>query len=76
MTAGGITFIGATLDYRARIIDSQTGDELWRYRLPTSANSTPMTYLHEGRQHLALAVGGHSGAGTPAGDYLMVFALP
>lgn len=76
MTAGGITFIGATLDYHARIIDSQTGDELWRYRLPTSANSTPMTYLHEGRQHLALAVGGHSGAGTPAGDYLMVFALP
>ena len=76
MTRGGLTFIGATLDYYFRAFDSHTGEELWRHRLPTSATSTPMSYLHNGRQYIAIAVGGHSGAGNPRDDKLMVFTLP
>ena len=76
MTATGITFIGASLDYYFRAFATETGEELWRYRLPTSANATPMSYLHEGKQHVAVAVGGHSGLGTPKHDVFMVFSLP
>ena len=76
MTAGNLTFIGATLDYYIRALDSASGEELWRYRLPTSANSTPMSYEHNKKQYVAIAVGGHTGAGTPRGDSLMVFSIP
>jgi quinoprotein glucose dehydrogenase len=75
MTASGVTFLGATLDYYFRAFNSETGDELWHYRLPTSANAIPMSYMVDGRQYIAIAVGGHTNAGTPPGDSLMVFTL-
>ena len=75
-TATGLTFIGASLDYYFRAFDTETGEELWRHRLPTSANATPMSYLHDGQQYIAIAVGGHSGLGTPKHDVFMVFSLP
>ena len=75
-TATGLTFIGASLDFYFRAFATETGAELWRYRLPTSANAIPVSYAHEGRQYIAIAVGGHSGAGTPPGDSVMVFSLP
>ena len=76
MTATGLVFIGASLDYYFRVFDVTSGEELWRYRLPTSANSTPISYEHEGRQYVAVSVGGHSGGGTRPGDSVFVFALP
>ncbi|MFT5012913.1 MAG: quinoprotein glucose dehydrogenase [Patiriisocius sp.] len=73
-TDSGLTFIGATLDYYFRAYDTETGQELWRSRLTTSANATPMSYLHKGKQYIAIAVGGHSGLGTPPGDEFIVFS--
>ena len=75
VTSSGLTFIGATLDFYFRPLKTETGEELWRYRLETSANATPMSYMVEDKQYVAIAVGGHSGAGTPRGDKLLVFAL-
>lgn len=75
VTSGNIVVIGAALDFYLRIFDVHSGEEIWRYRLPTSANSIPISYMHDSRQYIAVAVGGHSGAGTPRGDELMVFAL-
>ncbi len=73
-TATGLTFIGAVLEFYFRAYSTETGEELWRTRLPTSANATPMSYLHEGKQYIAIAVGGHSGLGSPMGDQFIVFS--
>ena len=59
-------------------LNAETGEELWRARLPTAANALPMTYQLEegGRQYVVVASGGHWTGGSPPGDYLIAFALP
>ena len=44
VTAGGIAFIGATMDHALRAFDVETGRELWKGTLPGGARATPMTY--------------------------------
>lgn len=75
VTAGGLVFIGATTDKFVRAFDAKTGDEVWSYRLPYTANATPMTYRlrPEGRQYVVIAAGGH--AWSESGDALIAFAL-
>lgn len=74
-TAGGLVFIGASLDANLKAFDVETGAELWRGVLPTSVRATPMTYEAGGRQYVAVAAGGHGGI-TKADNTLVVFALP
>jgi len=76
VTAGGLVFIGATIDDRLRAFDVQTGELLWAADLPAGGQATPMTYSVDGRQYLVIAAGGHAlFQGTP-GDYVIAFALP
>jgi quinoprotein glucose dehydrogenase len=77
-TASGLVFIGATTDFFLRAFDVETGQELWKARLPTAAHATPMTYRlrPDGRQYVVVAAGGHGLLGTPPGDALIAFALP
>lgn len=77
-TAGGLVFIGATLDHYFRAFDNNTGKLLWDIELPYAAHATPMTYrLNEtGKQYVVIAAGGHGPLGSPPGDALMAFALP
>ena len=50
-TAGGLVFTAGTLEAAIYAFDVQTGEQLWKGTLPTSARSTPMTYLGpDGRQ--------------------------
>lgn len=74
-TAGGLVFIGATTDKFLRAFDAESGRELWRARLPYTANATPATYRlrRDGRQFVVVAAGGH-GWSEP-GDTLVAFAL-
>jgi quinoprotein glucose dehydrogenase len=55
----------------------ETGEELWKVALPTTANATPMTYMADGRQFVVVAAGGHMWQ-YPKGidDYLLAYALP
>ena len=76
MTASGLTFTGATMDDYIRAFDSETGEELWKGRLPAGGQATPMSYQYGGRQYVVIAAGGHSSAGTRFGDYVIAFALP
>jgi len=76
MTASGLIFTGATMDDYLRAFDSETGEELWKGRLPAGGQATPMTYEYGGRQYVVIAAGGHSSAGTKFGDYVIAFALP
>ena len=74
VTAGGLVFIGATLEHAFRAFDVETGHELWKASLPAGARATPMTYEAGGRQFVVIAAGG--GGPFGAGDAIVAFALP
>lgn len=75
-TASGLTFIAATTDRYVRAFATETGDELWKGRLPTTAHGLPITYqLADGEQYVVVAAGGHAALGTPPGDHLIAFKL-
>jgi len=76
VTAGGLTFIGATTDNFLRAFDTASGVELWKMRIPAGAQATPMSYERGGRQYIVVAAGGHGKLGTTRGDYLLAYALP
>lgn len=73
-TAGGLIFIGATLERTFRAFDVETGELLWSAGLPAGARATPVTYQAGGRQYVAIAAGGGDSFGE--GDYLIAFVLP
>ena len=76
VTGGGLTFIGATKDPFIRAFDTQTGEELWRARLPGGGQATPLSYEIDGRQYVVVAAGGHALMQTPRSDAIVAFALP
>jgi quinoprotein glucose dehydrogenase len=77
VTAGGLIFIGATIDERFRAYDIETGEQVWQAKLPTTANATPMTYVVDGRQFVVVAAGGHMFQyPQKTGDWLIAYALP
>ncbi|MFN4183378.1 MAG: pyrroloquinoline quinone-dependent dehydrogenase [Hyphomonas sp.] len=75
VTAGGLTFIGATQDNFLRAFETETGRLVWEARLPAGPQAGPMTYEHEGRQYIAVTATGHARFETTPGDYLKVYAL-
>jgi quinoprotein glucose dehydrogenase len=77
VTASGLTFIGATDDARFRAFDTKTGQELWTYHLPASAESIPVTYTDSrGKQYVAIvATGGGLLRAPLLSDELIAFTL-
>jgi len=76
VTGGGLIFIGAALDQQFRAFDLKTGKQLWHVKLPAGGQATPMTYEVNGKQYVVILAGGHHGAGTKHGDYVVAFTLP
>ena len=76
VTASGLIFIGAAMDDYLRAFSIETGDELWKGRLPAGGQATPMTYQWNDRQYVVIAAGGHAESGTNLGDYIVAFGLP
>lgn len=77
VTAGGLIFIGATMDERFRAFDVETGRQLWEADTPTAAMATPMTYEVDGRQFVVVAAGGHMWQYSfKIGDSLIAWSLP
>src|SRR5690606_12810899 len=75
VTAGGLVFIGATLDHKIRAFDRTDGRVLWEATLPSGGYATPATYMVDGRQYVVIACGGGR-LGSPAADLYVAFALP
>jgi len=73
-TAGGLVFIGATVEPALRAFDIETGGLLWSAELPAGARATPISYRTGGRQFIVVAAGGGDLFGE--GDHLIAFALP
>jgi quinoprotein glucose dehydrogenase len=78
VTAGGVAFLGSALDYYLRAYDIETGEELWKARLPAGGQASPMSYWSKpsGRQFVVIASGGHGSLGTRKGDSIVAYALP
>ncbi len=75
VTGSGLVLVAASFDNYLRAFDLETGEELWKGRLPAGGQATPMTYAVDGRQYVVIAAGGHGNAGTTRGDYVVAFAL-
>ncbi|GLS45605.1 methanol/ethanol family PQQ-dependent dehydrogenase [Methylobacterium brachythecii] len=67
-TAGGVVFYG-TLEGWLKAVDARDGHELYRFKTPSGIVGNPMTFLHDGRQYIAVlsGVGGWAGIGLAAG---------
>jgi len=55
-TAGGLLFAG-TNEGVFLALDATTGKSLWRFQAGGAVQSNPMSYLSEGKQHIAIAAG-------------------
>ena len=77
-TGSGLTFFAGTQDYYLRAYDTQTGDELWKGRLPVGSQGTPISYVDKrsGRQFIVVVAGGARDNAKDRGDYIVAFALP
>jgi quinoprotein glucose dehydrogenase len=76
VTAGGLVFIGYTMDDRLRAFDLLTGKTLWKQPLPAAGMATPVSYEVNGEQYVVLTAGGHSMYGSTMGDSVVAYKLP
>jgi quinoprotein glucose dehydrogenase len=76
VTAGGLIFVGGTMDRRFHALSAETGKEVWSASLPASAHASPITYEYGGRQFVVIAAGGSAKVDEEAqGDAVVAFAL-
>jgi quinoprotein glucose dehydrogenase len=78
LTASGLTFVGGTDDFRFRAFATATGEKLWEIKLPSSIETTPITYMGaDGRQFVAVvSTGGGLTGSEVTNDEIVAFALP
>jgi quinoprotein glucose dehydrogenase len=78
VTAGGVVFVGGTVDKLFRAFDARTGKELWATNVGAAAHAVPITYQgRDRRQYLAVMVSGGGFLGDPIiPAKLVVFSLP
>lgn len=60
VTKRGVTFFSGSMDYYLRAIDSRSGSELWRSRLPVGSQAAPITYIGKKtrKQFVVVTAGG------------------
>lgn len=82
VTAGGILFVATSSDRKFRARDVDSGEVLWEFELPAGSDGVPAVYAVDGRQYVAVPVGGN-GLFTPnleipepGPSQYMIFALP
>ena len=68
-TAGGLLFIG-DYDRYVHAFDVDTGEELWKSRLATSAQGFPVSYAVDGKQYIAIPAGRLGGSPWRIGSFL------
>ena len=67
-TAGDVVFYG-TLEGHLKAVDATTGRELYKFKTPSGIIGNVTTYMHGGKQYIAIlsGVGGWAGIGLAAG---------
>mgnify|MGYP003636690702 CR=1 FL=1 len=72
VTAGGLVFISGATDKKLWAFDKKTGKLVWETELPAANNANVCSYSVDGKQYIALSVGGTKE--NPSGS-VMAFAL-
>jgi len=57
-TSGGLVFAAGTLDKMLRAFDTETGVELWSYKLPYIGSAPPTSYEINGNQYIVIPASG------------------
>ncbi|MES9929475.1 MAG: PQQ-binding-like beta-propeller repeat protein, partial [Candidatus Thiodiazotropha sp. 6PDIVS] len=67
-TAGDVVFYG-TLEGYLKAVDAKSGKELYRFKTPSGIIGNVNTYMHKGKQYIAVlsGLGGWAGIGMAAG---------
>ncbi|MBE4855665.1 pyrroloquinoline quinone-dependent dehydrogenase [Enterobacter cloacae complex sp. P40RS] len=76
VTAGGVIFIGASMDAKVRAYSVESGEELWSDQVEAPAVANPSVYEYKGRQYVAFVAGGNTILKDQVGDQVVVYALP
>jgi PQQ-dependent dehydrogenase (methanol/ethanol family) len=74
-TAGDIVFQGNTPNDEFVAYNATNGERLWTFNAKTSVMASPITFMVDGVQHVAIAAGGQAQGGyyAPNGARLLVF---
>lgn len=75
VTAGGVIFIGASMDARVRALDARTGSELWSDEVEAPSVAIPAVYSHEGRDYVVFVAGGNPILKPQVGDQVVAYTL-
>ena len=82
-TAGNLVFAGE-FDGNFDAFNATTGEKLWHYQMGAGVNASPVTYMVNGRQYVAVAAGGNAANGNNIlmkklglgfGDTIMIFGV-
>ena len=74
-TDGGLIF-GGDNNGRMKALDQRTGEVLWEINVGSTVSGYPTTFMHNGKQYLAISTGLSLYAGQTDANLLFVFALP
>ena len=76
ITAANLIFAGGTRDEYARAFDLESGDEIWKAKMPSAVSAPPMTYEHEGCQYVVFnATGGYMAGFLTQSDSTVAYKL-
>lgn len=76
-TAGGLIFQGSGSNNSLRAYDAKSGEKVWEMDAQTQVLAPPITYSVDGKQYIAVTVGGAGASSYYAPNYsrLLVFGL-
>lgn len=75
VTAGGVVFIGASMDARVRALDAATGQELWSDLVEAPAVANPAVFTHDGVDYVVFVAGGNSILKPQVSDQVVAYRL-
>lgn len=75
VTAGGVVFIGASMDSRVRALDAATGEELWSDLVEAPSVANPAVFTHEGVDYVVFVAGGNSILKPEVSDQVVAYRL-
>ncbi|TPJ14392.1 pyrroloquinoline quinone-dependent dehydrogenase [Mesorhizobium sp. B2-7-3] len=76
VTAGGLIFIGGSMDAKVRAYSLTNGQELWSDIVQAPAVANPAVYEYRGREYVVFVAGGNTILKDQVGDQVAAYALP
>lgn len=76
VTAGGLIFIGGSMDAKVRAYSLADGQELCSDIVQAPAVANPAVYEYRGREYVVFVAGGNTILKDQVGDQVAAYALP